>query len=110
MAIILPLLLLLLVGLVDVARMANAMLTVQHAAREAVRAGIAGAGDSVVEQRALEASVPLDGARVTVNISPRGARTPGTALTVTVVYRHSLLLLLNGSDVTLQGQLTGRVE
>lgn len=112
MAIILPVLLWLLVGLVDVARMANAVLTVQYAAREAVRAGITGASDVVVEQRARESIVSLESDRVSVSVSPAGARTTGTALTVTVSYRYTFLALFGaaGTDVPLQSQLTGRVE
>lgn len=111
-ALVLPILLLLVVGLIDVARMSNALLSVQHAAREAVRAGITGATDAEIEQRARNSIVTLEPERLTVTVSPTGARTTGSDLTVNVSYRYTFLVLFNkaGTDLTLQGQLTGRVE
>lgn len=112
MALVLPILLWLLVGLVDVARMANAFLTVQHAAREAVRVGATGATDAEVEQRARDSMVTLESDRITVQITPAGYRASGSDLTVSVTYRYKVMVMFNlaGSDVTLQGRLTGRVE
>jgi Flp pilus assembly protein TadG len=112
MAVILPILLMLLLGLVDVARMANAYLTVQHAAREAVRAGTTGASDAEVTQRARDSMVALEPNRITISISPPGARTTGGDITVTISYRYQFLVALGyaGAEVTITGQLTGRVE
>lgn len=112
MAVVLPMLLLLLLGLVDVARMANAYLTVQHAAREAVRAGATGASDAEVEQRARDAMVALEADRVTISINPPGSRVTGTDLTVTITYRYRFLFLMNyaGAETTLTGEMVGRIE
>jgi len=112
MALVLPILLLLIVGLVDVARMANALLSVQHAAREAVRLGITGASDAEVEARALQSISALEPERLTVTVSPPGPRDPGTDVTVSVRYRYSFLVLFNlaGTDVNIESRLTGRVE
>jgi len=112
MAIVLPLLLWLLVGMVDIARMANAILTVNHAAREAVRAGITGGTDAEIEARARGSMPALEPERVTVVISPAGARQTGADVSVVVTYRYRFLALFGvaGSEVPLNGQLTGRVE
>ncbi|MFZ5814752.1 MAG: TadE/TadG family type IV pilus assembly protein [Bacillota bacterium] len=112
MALVLPLLLWLVLGLVDIARMANAMLTVQYAAREGVRAGITGASDAEVEQIARNAGVSLEADRVTVVINPAGTRVTGTDLTVIVSYRYTFLAMMGlaNTDVQLASQLTGRVE
>lgn len=112
MALVLPILLLLIVGLVDAARMAGALLSVQHAAREAVRLGITGAPDAAVEERAFEAASILEPERLTVTVSPPGPRPPGSDITVTVRYRYSFLVLFNlaGTDVDIESRLTGRVE
>jgi len=112
MALVLPILIWLLVGLVDVARMANAYLIVQHAAREGVRLGITGASDTQVAQRALTASATLDTTRLTVSVSPAGTRNTGSDVTVTISYSYRVLALMGiiGTDVPLQAQLTARVE
>lgn len=112
MAVVLPILLMLLLGLVDVARMANAYLTVQHAAREAVRVGTTGASDSEVTQRARDSTVGLEADRVTISVSPSGSRTSGGDITVTITYRYRFLVALGyaGAEATLAGELTGRVE
>lgn len=112
MALVLPLLIWLLVGLVDVARMANAYLIVQHASREAVRLGITGASDSAVAQRALMASQTLDPTRLTISVSPAAPRNTGSDITVRINYRYEVLALMGiiGSAVPLEAQLTARVE
>ncbi|MFZ5826346.1 MAG: TadE/TadG family type IV pilus assembly protein [Bacillota bacterium] len=112
MAVVLPILLWLLLGLFDVARMANAYLTVQHAAREAVRAGIRGATDAEVEQTARDAAVSLESDRTTVTISPLQPRVTGTDLTVTVTYRYRFIAMFQyaGTEATLEGRMIGRVE
>lgn len=112
MALVLPLLIWLLVGLVDVARMANAYLIIQHASREAVRLGITGASDSAIAQRALVASTTLDTTRLTVAISPAGTRNTGSDVTVRINYSYQVLALMGiiGNNVPLTAQLTARVE
>jgi Flp pilus assembly protein TadG len=112
LALVLPILIWLLVGMVDVARMANAYLIIQHASREAVRLGITGAADSLVAQRALDSAVTLDTTQLTISISPAGTRTTGSDITVTVNYNYHVLALMGiiGTDIPLSAQLTARVE
>jgi len=112
MALVLPILIWLLVGLVDVARMANSVVILQHAAREAVRMGITGATDSEVTDRAHLAATTLDTAALTITIAPAGSRTTGSDITVTIDYKYKVLALMGviGSEVPLSATLTSRVE
>lgn len=112
MALVLPILIWLLVGLVDVARMASAVLIVQHSAREAVRLGITGATDMEVGMRAMDTSATLDPALLVVKVEPAGTRTTGSDITVTVTYSYKVLALMGiiGSEVPLSAQLIARVE
>lgn len=112
MALVLPILIWLLVGLVDIARMANAYLIVQHATREAVRLGITGASDTQISQRALTAAATLDQTVLTVQVSPAGTRTTGSDVTVTVDYQYKVMALMGiiGAQVPLESKLTARVE
>jgi Flp pilus assembly protein TadG len=112
MALVLPILIWLLVGLVDIARMANVYLIIQNASREAVRLGITGASDTQVSQRAIQMATTLDATKLTVTVSPAGAKTTGSDITVAVSYRYHVLALMGivGSDVPLSTRLTARVE
>jgi Flp pilus assembly protein TadG len=112
MALVLPLLIWLLVGMVDVARMANAYLIIQHASREAVRLGITGASDSQVAQRALASAVTLDTTRLIITVTPAGTRSTGSDIVVKVDYSYHVLALMGiiGTDIPLSAQLTARVE
>lgn len=112
MALVLPILIWLIVGMVDIARMTNAYLTIQHASREAVRLAITGATDTAVGQRAMAASAGLEPARVTVTITPTGSRASGADISVAVSYRYKVMALMGvvGSEVPLETSLTARVE
>ena len=112
MALVLPILIWLLIGLVDVARMANAVITLQHATREAVRLGITGAADSEVTERAQLTATTLDPATLTITITPAGSRTTGSDITVKLDYKYKVLALMGiiGSEVPLSATLTSRVE
>lgn len=112
MALVLPILIWLLIGLVDIARMANAYLIIQHASREAVRLGITGASDAQVVQRAVRTATTLDSTRMTISVTPAGTRNTGSDITVTVNYRYQVLALMGiiGRDVPLSTTLTARVE
>lgn len=112
MALVLPILIWLLIGLVDIARMANAYLIIQHASREAVRLGITGASDTQIAQRALAQSTTLDRTRLTITVTPTGSRTTGSDVTVAIRYHYKVLALMGiiGTDVPLATQLSARVE
>lgn len=115
LALVLPLVLLLLIGIVEFAQMASGYLTIQHAAREGARLGSIGAGDAAIIERVRDSARVLAADRLTVSVSPvESNRRSGGSLTVRVTYRHTmmtpLLAQLIGPDITLESELTMRVE
>lgn len=115
LALIVPVLLLLVLGVVVFGRLFNAYMTIQHAAREGARLGILGASDAEITNRVLDNVVSLNPAQVSVGISPApGSRTSGTILTVQVSYDFTvmmpLLSSLIGTSVPITATLSMRVE
>lgn len=112
MAIVAPILILLLIGVVEIARLATTQLAIEHTVRETVRLGITGATDSQLVSRAQTVAGALDPSRLTVTISPSGSRTSGQDVTVSVSYPYQVMVLSRflGAQVQLQAQLTARVE
>lgn len=115
LALVLPLILLLLIGMVEFAQMASGYLTIQHAAREGARLGVTGVGDDAIIERVRDSGRVLAADRLTVLVSPvESLRQSGGSLTVRVTYRHTLMTPLVaqilGSEITLESELTMRVE
>jgi Flp pilus assembly protein TadG len=110
LALVLPLVLLLLLGMVQLGLLVRDQILVVHAAREAAReAAVDPAGDAA--SRAAAASSTLDGARLTVTTSGRGAA--GSRVRVEVAYRAPTRVPLVGAalgDLTLRASATMRVE
>ncbi|MEW6524831.1 MAG: TadE/TadG family type IV pilus assembly protein [Bacillota bacterium] len=87
MALVLPVLLLVLFGIVESGRLVHAHLLLQHATREGVRLGITGATDLEIEQRVRYAAATLDQSRLSIFITPpQGQRHRGGDLTVVLNY------------------------
>ncbi|MHB1419234.1 MAG: TadE family protein [Bacillota bacterium] len=86
LAMILPVLIILLFGVIEFGRIFQAYLTVTYAAREGARAGAIGNSDTQVVEVVSSASIGLDTSLLAVDISPTGIREPGEALTVSVIY------------------------
>lgn len=100
MAIILPIILLLIMGLVEFARGYNARITLTHATREGVRV-LAITGDPVVaETAAKNAATPLDTGLISVSTT---ACDPGeqTSLTASYPFDYSILFFGAGT-ITLE--------
>lgn len=97
-AVVLPLLVLLLLGIMEFGRVIHSLLTIQNAAREGARLGITpDATDAEIEARVRQAADTLEGsadpARLTVQVAPPPAeRTAGQDLTVTVRYKFGFIL------------------
>lgn len=110
LALVLPLVLLLLLGMVQLGLLVRDQILVVHAAREAAReAAVDPAPDA--PRRAAAASSALDGARLTVNSSGRSG--PGSRVRVDVAYRAPTAVPLIGpalGDLTLRATATMRVE
>jgi Flp pilus assembly protein TadG len=111
-ALVVPILIWLLVGLVDVARMVNAVFIIQHSAREGVRLGVTGASDTEVVDRAVMVAATLDTSQLAVTVSPAAPRSTGSDIAVTVTYNYKVMALMGiiGTDVPLGTQLVARVE
>ncbi len=92
MALILPMLLLLLLGIIETGRIFHAYLVVTEVARDAVRYASIGAVDSEVGAAITAGSATLDNERITFTITPPPAqRRSGQPVTVTVVYPVELI-------------------
>ncbi len=92
LAIVLPILLLLIMGIIDFGRIYHGYLAVTTAAREAARQAAIGATDAEIEETALTAAAPLSATALTVQVSPgQSSRYPGTTITVEVHYRLPVL-------------------
>lgn len=115
LAVILPVLLLLLLGMTEFARMTGDFLTMQHAVREGLRSGMTGAPDADIDTRVRLMATGMTAERLTITVIPVGAvRTTGVDLTVRATYRFAVLTPLlsqvMGGEVVLSSQLVGRVE
>lgn len=110
LALVLPLVMVLLLGMVQVGLLVRDQILVVHAAREAAReAAVDPAPDAAA--RAASASSTLDGGRLTVQSSGRGAA--GSRVRVDVSYRAPTVVPLVGAaigDLTLRASATMRVE
>lgn len=90
-ALVLPILVLLLFGIVEFGRGYNAKVTLTHAAREGARALAVGAADP--EQVTIDAATTLDESRLDVDVS---SCAPGGTGTVTATYEFDYSIPLFG--------------
>lgn len=95
MALVLPVLLLLLMGIIEFGRIFNASLVVTQAAREGARTGAVGGSDEEILAAVRSAASGLDQKRLQVVIEPQesgdGTRNRGDQLTVRVDYTVPLV-------------------
>ena len=115
MALVLPILLALILGIVEFGRIVNAYVTVEHAAREGARLGITGASDDDIRRRVEETSFPLDPAGLSVSIDPAPSeRTRGVPITVSVTYSYNVITpvmsSLFGAVLQVSSSLSMRME
>ena len=106
----LPFVVVMLLGVVQVGLVARDQILVVHAAREAARVSAVEPGDGGPRAAAVDASV-LDPSRLQVDVGPRGEA--GSRVAVTVRYRCPTVVPLVGSlidDVELRATATMRVE
>jgi Flp pilus assembly protein TadG len=115
LAIVLPILLLVIMGIIDFGRIYHGHLAVTTAAREGARQAAIGASDADITATAMAAAAPLPAGSLSVQISPTPAsRYPGTPITVEVRYRLPVLTpILQGmldSPFTVMGQAVMKKE
>ena len=90
-ALVLPLLLLLVFGIIDFGRALNAQVTLTEAAREGVRLAALGYSNADVESRAQAAAPDLSGVDVTVASSCQAGAGPAADAEVNVSYSFSFV-------------------
>jgi Flp pilus assembly protein TadG len=114
-AIILPIILMLVMGILQFGMMLNSYLAIENAAREGARAGIIGSSDAEIQSLLISTAPSLDPNNLTVTITPNYAtRKSGDTLTVKVTYNYKLnvpiISSLFNNAVLLNGQTSMRVE
>ncbi|MCM8710241.1 pilus assembly protein [Clostridium sp. SYSU_GA19001] len=114
-AIILPLLLLLIMGIVQFSMIINSYLSIQNAAREGARAGILGSSDIEIKNIIKAVSPSLEASNLTVTITPtESSRKSGDTLTVKIDYNYPLIVPIISSIfndvVTLSTHISMRIE
>lgn len=115
LALVLPMVLLVLMGMVDFSRMLSVYLILQHSAREGARLGITGAADSAIVSRVDTMAPTLPASSLTVTITPtQSSRVSGSDITVQVAYPYSLMTpivaAVVGKTVNLSFATTFRME
>lgn len=114
MALILPILLILLFGVIEFSRVLGSYLLVSHCSREGARLAAVGGTNSEINARVNEMAVLLDPDELTVDISPSGTRPRGSSVTVTLNYSVDIFLPLPAGVVPdpfpIEAATTMRVE
>ena len=108
-ALILPILVLILFGVIEFGGVYNAQLMVTSAAREAARTMAVQGTVADAETVAVDAAIGIDPTDLDVTVSP-GACSAGTDITVTVDYDRPFLTGLFGTTIELTGQSTRRCQ
>jgi Flp pilus assembly protein TadG len=114
-AILLPILLLLLMGILEFGIILNSYLTINNASREGARLGIVSGSNIEINELITNISPNLDTANLIVNITPlEGIRTSGETITVEIIYNYQVIIpiisnILN-NVVVLKAQTSMRME
>jgi Flp pilus assembly protein TadG len=114
-AIILPVVMLILMGIIEFGLMINCYLKVENAAREGARTGIVSSANVDIQEAVVRISPNLVPENLTVNVTPaEGYRKSGEALTVEVIYKYEMTvpIISNifGRTVDLKAQTSMRIE
>ena len=114
-ALIMPVLLLIVVGIIEFGLMFSGYLALTNASREAVRYISLGGDDASAIQRAKDVSMNLDSNKMTVLINPSGAnRERGDSVKVTIKYQYKFLTpfigIIFGNTLDLEADAVMRVE
>lgn len=99
MAIVLPILVALIFGMTDFARVLNGYLTTTEASREGARVAALSGNDAAVQLAVSNAAPNLDPTRLTVTTLP-ATRARGDAVTVTVTYNIDIITPLINTMLT----------
>lgn len=107
-ALVLPIIILILMGILDFGMMFNNYLIISNASREGARSAAVGASDNEIAAVVENVSAALDGTRITTAVSPQDSlRKKGDEVTVTVKYEYELLTPVIGALLAGPVELTG---
>ncbi|NJD01861.1 MAG: pilus assembly protein [Ruminiclostridium sp.] len=107
-ALVLPIIILILMGILDFGMMFNNYLVVGNASREGARNAAVGATDMEIISIVGTVSGTLDASKITTEISPgESLRKKGDEVAVTVKYRYDFLTPLIGAFFSGNVELTG---
>jgi len=114
-ALVLPLMLLVLMGMVDFSRMLGVYLTLQNATREGARLAVTGATDSAIAARVDAMAPTLTASSLTVTVTPaQGSRTSGSDVTIASRYPYKIMTpvvsAIVGGTIDLSFATTSRME
>lgn len=115
MALVLPILLLIVFGIMEFGRVFNAYLVITNASREGARQGVVGGTDTQITDSVKAAAGTLDLSKLTVTINPTAtSRVRGAQLTVQVGYSVKIYtpIISNiiGDPFPINAQTVMRVE
>lgn len=115
-AIILPIILLLIMGIIDFGLLFNNYIVISNASREGARKAALGGTDTAVIQTVQNMTASLQTHDMTISITPGySARSHGTEVRVTVTYRNRMITPLidaffPGGEANLKSTSVMRVE
>jgi len=115
LAIMLPLILIILMGIFEFGRVFNAYLIVSHASREGARSAVVGDGDTEIITTIKDSLFYLDPTKLTINLSPNESmRSRGSSVTVSLRYDIDIIVPIIDSIIpnplTLESKTIMRVE
>ncbi|WP_270181368.1 TadE family protein [Alkalihalobacillus sp. CinArs1] len=90
-ALVLPVLIVLLFGIVDFGRIFHAYLTIDHASREAARSASVGEDDATIRAVAVDNATSINLSGSQVSISPGGKKTSGSEVRITISHNIDFL-------------------
>lgn len=108
-ALILPLILLILMGIIDFGFLFNNYLVIDNASREGARSAAVGSTDSVIMSTVSSMTLSLEPTKLKTTIYPTGAsRIKGSQVTITIEYDYSLITPIIGAIVPNPVHLTAK--
>ncbi|WP_273834373.1 TadE/TadG family type IV pilus assembly protein [Guptibacillus sedimenti] len=90
-ALVLPILVMLLFGIIDFGRIFHTYLAIDHASREAARTASIGENDAAIVSTAVASASSIHLTAGQVAVSPGGTKSSGSDVTVTITYPISFL-------------------
>lgn len=114
LAILLPVLLMLLFGILEFGRVYGAYMVIHHSARDGVRVGAVGGTTAEIQAAVQNTTTALDQDNLTINVVRSGTGDRGDVITVTVGYDITIVAPLLGivvdNPMHLETVLSMRIE